>query len=333
MLVKGPKLGNPRVTTMQSSAGNLIIKTHNLSKEFDGNKALRQLNLEVFTGEIFGIVGPDGAGKTTIMRILAGILKPTSGDAWIDGISVVDSPDKVKEKIAYMPQRFGLYQDMSVIENLYFYADLFRVPQKARPQRLERLFAFSRLEPFKDRPAGALSGGMKQKLALACALIHSPDLLLLDEPTNGVDPISRRDFWKILYDLVGEGISIFVSTAYLDEADRTHRVALMANGSIMYCDEPATIKAMMKGAFFELIASDTPRAREVLLNAPGVIDLNLFGEGLHIRLEDSSYESSVRQLLQANGTEILSLRSISPAMEDAFLSLIREGPDTIGSES
>ena len=204
------------------------ILIEGLCKDFGRVKAVRSLNLRVEKGELFGLVGPDGAGKTTTMRMLAGILDPTSGNAFIDGISVRENPDKVKEHLAYMPQRFGLYQDLTVIENLLFYADLFGVPKKSRPQRIEELFAFSRLGPFSGRLAGALSGGMKQKLGLACALIHSPHVLLLDEPTNGVDPVSRRDFWKILQELLMEGITILVSTAYLDEAERTTRTALCA---------------------------------------------------------------------------------------------------------
>ncbi len=179
--------------------GYPVIKTERLCKDFGTVRAVSNFDLTVNQGELFGLVGPDGAGKTTVLRMLAGILEPSSGEAWIDGISVREQPDLIKEHIAYMPQRFGLYQDLTVIENLIFYADLFQVPKKKRGPRIEQLFGFSRLGPFKDRLAGALSGGMKQKLGLACALIHSPRLLLLDEPTNGVDPVSRRDFWKILY--------------------------------------------------------------------------------------------------------------------------------------
>ena len=210
-----------------------IVRTAKPLQSFGQTAAVKELNLEVRRGELFGLVGPDGAGKTTTLRMMAGILEPSSGQLWVDGISVVDEPEAIKEHIAYMPQRFGLYQDLTVMENLIFYADLFRVPQKERPGRIERLMAFSRLGPFKDRLVGALSGGMKQKLGLACALIHSPALLLLDEPTNGVDPVSRRDFWKILYDLLKQGISILVSTAYLDEAERTTRVGLMDRGSVI----------------------------------------------------------------------------------------------------
>jgi len=304
-----------------------IIRTDKLCRDFGETHALRDLDLTVERGELFGIVGPDGAGKTTTMRILAGILSPTAGEAWVDGISVRDDPEGIKGQIAYMPQRFGLYDDLTVMENLIFYADLFRVPWKARSARIDRLFGFSRLGPFRDRFAGALSGGMKQKLALACALIHSPKLLLLDEPTNGVDPVSRRDFWQILYDLLREGISILVSTAYLDEAERTHRVGLMDNGSLVRLGTPQALKDQVKGVFFELVSSDMSRTKNLLAGMPGVLDSNLFGEVLHLRLEEGHDTEMIRDELVSNGIEIDSLRSMKPTVEDVFLSLIGRRTD------
>lgn len=300
----------------------LIIRTENLCRNFGETVAVRNLNLGVNRGELFGLVGPDGAGKTTTLRMIAGILDASSGGIWVDGVSVADDPEAAKEHMAYMPQRFGLYQDLTVIENLVFYADLFQVPKKDRPARIERLFAFSRLGPFKDRLAGALSGGMKQKLGLACALIHSPRLLLLDEPTNGVDPVSRRDFWKILYDLLDQGISILVSTAYLDEADRTARVALMYHGSIIQLGRPKELKALVEGITMELVPSDSAKAKDLLSGDPGILDVNLFGDGLHVRLSKERSIDSLRHRLQDEGIEIYSLKRISPSMEDAFLSLI-----------
>jgi ABC-2 type transport system ATP-binding protein len=317
----------------KEGGSGLIIRTENLCRDFDETKAVRDLNLEVKQGELFGIVGPDGAGKTTTMRMLAGILEPTSGAAWVDGISVVDDPEGIKEHLAYMPQRFGLYADLTVLENLIFYADLFRVPKKERSSRIDLLFGFSRLGPFKDRLSGALSGGMKQKLGLACALIHSPRLLLLDEPTNGVDPVSRRDFWKILYDLLKDGISILVTTAYLDEAERTNRVALMHHGSIIQMGEPRSLKETVEGVMIELIASDPSGSRDLLSRMPGVVDVNVFGEGLHVRFNEESEGEAIRKRLAEEGIEIHSFRKISPTIEDAFLSLIpkdRTSTETAG---
>lgn len=306
----------------EHAGSGLIIQTENLCRDFGETRAVHDLNLEVKQGELFGIVGPDGAGKTTTMRMLAGILEPTSGQAWVDGISVVDDPEGIKEHLAYMPQRFGLYADLTVIENLVFYADLFQVPKKERSARIDLLFGFSRLGPFKDRLAGALSGGMKQKLGLACALIHSPRLLLLDEPTNGVDPVSRRDFWRILYDLLKEGMSILLTTAYLDEAERTNRVGFMHDGSIIQMGEPRALKEMVKGVIVELIASDPSGSRDLLSKMPGVADVNVFGEGLHVRFNEESEAAVIREKLMEGGIQIHSFKRISPTIEDAFLSLI-----------
>ncbi len=299
-----------------------IIRTANLYKNFGETVAVSDLNIEIRRGELFGLVGPDGAGKTTTMRMMAGILEPSSGNIWVDGISVVEDPEGVKEHLAYMPQRFGLYQDLTVIENLIFYADLFRVPKKERSGRIDLLMGFSRLGPFKDRLAGALSGGMKQKLGLACALIHSPALLLLDEPTNGVDPVSRRDFWKILYDLLKEGISIVVTTAYLDEAERTTRVGLMSGGSIIQLGAPHSLKGLVEGTMFELVPSDLAKSRATLSDLSTILDANIFGDALHVRVREEQQIEIVRKALEAQHIDVLSLKAISPSMEDAFLSLI-----------
>ena len=188
------------------------IRTENLTRRFEDLVAVDGLTLSVAEGEIFGLVGPDGAGKTTTMRLLTAILDPSAGDAWVAGLHVVKDAEALKERIGYMSQRFGLYPDLSVLENIHFYADIYDVPRRGRAERIERLLAFSNLTPFKRRLAGRLSGGMKQKLGLACALIHTPRVLFLDEPTNGVDPVSRRDFWRILYQLLREKVTIFVST-------------------------------------------------------------------------------------------------------------------------
>jgi len=193
-----------------------MIQVQGLTKRFGDVVAVDQLNLTVEEGEIFGLVGPDGAGKTTTMRLLTAIMEPDAGDAWVAGFHVVRQSEQLKESIGYMSQRFGLYSDLTVIENLNFYADVYDVPRRGREANIERLLAFSNLTPFKRRLAGNLSGGMKQKLGLACALVHTPKVLFLDEPTNGVDPVSRRDFWRILYQLLREKVTIFVSTAYLD---------------------------------------------------------------------------------------------------------------------
>jgi len=220
----------------------VTIKTENLTRKFASLIALDHLNLEVEEGEIFGLVGPDGAGKSTTMRLLTGILNPTEGNAWVYNKHTVKEAENLKEHIAYMSQRFGLYEELTVMENINFYADIYGVTKDKRKDAIERLLGFSGLLPFKERFAGKLSGGMKQKLGLACALIHTPKVLFLDEPTNGVDPVSRRDFWRILYDLLKEKVTIFCSTCYLDEAERCRKVGLMHKGKLLRCDSPEAIK-------------------------------------------------------------------------------------------
>jgi len=234
------------------------IKALGLTRIFDELIAVDSLNLEVEHGKIFGLVGPDGAGKTTTIRLLTGILEPTAGDAWVNDNHVVKQSEKLKETIGYMSQRFGLYEDLSVIENINFYADVFCVPRKEIIERTDRLLTFSGLAPFKTRLAKNLSGGMKQKLGLVCSLIHIPKVLFLDEPTNGVDPVSRREFWHILFQLRKENVTIFLSTAYLDEANRCDTVGLIHKGILLRCDAPAAIKTQagafsMEQAFISII--------------------------------------------------------------------------------
>jgi ABC-2 type transport system ATP-binding protein len=220
----------------------ITIKAVNLTRKFAQVAAVNNLSLEIEEGEIFGLVGPDGAGKTTAMRLLTGILEPTSGEAWVYGKHIARESESLKDYIGYMSQRFGLYEDLTVMENLNFYADIFGVPVKERVIRIDRLMRFSGLAPFKKRLSRHLSGGMKQKLGLSCALIHTPRVLFLDEPTSGVDPVSRRDFWQILYQLLKEKVTILFSTSYLDEAERCRRVGFIHKGRLLKCDIPANIK-------------------------------------------------------------------------------------------
>jgi len=235
-----------------------IITTRQLTRRFAHVTAVDSLDLEVAEGEIFGLVGPDGAGKTTTMRLLSGILAPSSGEAWVNGCHIRRDAEKLKGSIAYMPQRSGLYEDLTVMENMHFYADMYHTSYTGRTERITMLLDFTRLAPFTRRLARNLSGGMKQKLGLACALIHTPKVLFLDEPTNGVDPVSRREFWNILYRLLREKVTIFFSTAYLDEAERCRRIGLMHKGRLLRCDIPAVIKKersapTLEAAFISII--------------------------------------------------------------------------------
>ena len=243
---------------MQPGIFEKIIETHDLTRRFDGLTAVDRLNLEVAPGEIFGLVGPDGAGKTTTLRILCGLMDPTEGSARVAGHDVQHESQAVKDQIGYMAQRFGLYGDLTVEENMVFYADLFGIVGDERARLTAELLRMTRMEPFRGRQAARLSGGMKQKLALMCTLLHRPRILFLDEPTNGVDPVSRRDFWAILYQLLKDGITIFMTTAYLDEAERCNRVGLMHRGKLIRCATPgelkrATNRATLEAAFVKMI--------------------------------------------------------------------------------
>lgn len=294
------------------------MRVEELTRRFGAITAVDRLTFNVASGELFGIVGPDGAGKTTTLRMLAGVLRPTAGEAWVDGVSVRTDPEGVKDRIAYMSQRFGLYADLTVRENLDFYADLYRVPRDLRARRIERLHQFSGLGPFEGRLAGKLSGGMQQKLSLSCALIHEPAVLLLDEPTFGVDPISRRDLWLILHETVGRGVTVIISTAYLDEAERCDRVALLHRGRAAALDRPAALQARLAGTILA-VRADRPRAAEaVLAGHPAVRWATLFGEAVHVTLRAGATWDNAAPALRAAGIAA-SATTVEPSLEDVFL--------------
>ena len=301
------------------------IRTEHLSKRFGDLTAVEDLSLAVAEGEIFGLVGPDGAGKTTTMRLLTAIMDPTSGDAWVAGHHTVRDAERIKESIGYMSQRFGLYPDLTVMENINFYADIYSESRKGRRERIDRLLDFSNLTPFKRRLAGNLSGGMKQKLGLACALIHTPKVLFLDEPTNGVDPVSRRDFWRILYQLLQERVTIFVSTAYLDEAERCNRVALMHQGRLLALGTPDEIKKMMRGMILE-IRADRPREAVAALRHRLVNEsVGLFGDRVHVVCtEPERTQTAAEEILEQAGLRTLGVRLVEPSLEDVFISVVAE---------
>ena len=302
---------------------NIAIRTQNLTKAFGANVAVDSLNLEVKKGELFGLVGPDGAGKTTIMRLLTAIMRPTSGEAWVEDHSILSEGEVIKEKLGYMAQRFGLYEDLTVLENIKFYADLYGVSKQELPERIERLLGFSNLTPFTERLAGNLSGGMKQKLGLACALVHTPEVLFLDEPTCGVDPVSRRDFWRILYDLLKEQITIFVSTAYLDEAERCTRIALIHKGNVLMVDEPARIRESLSMPMIEITSPSTRSAREIVTAIDGVISVNIYGDRLHVALKANEVGLRVLEALRAKGIKIDGQREVTPSLEDVFIEKLK----------
>ena len=307
--------------------GAIAIKTSGLTKSFGRTKAVDHLDLEVVQGELFGLVGPDGAGKSTTMRLLTGIMRPTSGNALVAGHPIPGEEELIKERIGYMSQRFGLYEDLTVIENILFYADLYGVPQKDRPPRIERLLGFSNLSPFQNRLAGNLSGGMKQKLGLACALIHTPEILFLDEPTGGVDPVSRRDFWRILYDLLREGVTILVSTAYLDEAERCTRIGLMNEGRLLLVDEPLRARSGLGLSMEEILTPNARAAREIVGAQVGVESVTIYGDRLHVAFREEGVVAHVVERLTAEGITVTSRRAILPSLEDIFIALTKSRAD------
>ena len=303
---------------------DLVIETENLTRAFKNVVAVDGLNLSVQQGEIFGLVGPDGAGKTTTIRLLVAIMDPTDGQARVFGYDTVRQPEPIKQRIGYMAQRFNLYGDLSVLENLNFFADVFEVRGKVRQERIERLLRFARLTEFRHRRAAHLSGGMQKKLALACTLIHTPEIIFLDEPTTGVDPVSRREFWDILTELHLQGVTLLVSTPYMDEAERCTRVGLMYQGRMIVCDTPERVKAMTEGELIALRPSDVRRAREVLAGLEGVLEMQTFGDQLRIFVRDADQVMAQgRAALALQSIEILDVRRTRPRMEEAFISLIR----------
>lgn len=319
------------------------IAVRDLVRAFGATRALDGVTLEVEPGRIFGVLGPDGAGKTTLLRILAGILAPTSGGVRVLGRDVDRDPGSLCDHIAYMPQRFGLYEDLTVEENIRFYADLYAVPRgPALDARIAELLAFCRMDPFRERLAGRLSGGMKQKLGLVCALIHTPQLLLLDEPTNGVDPVSRREFWKIIRAMMKGGVTVLVSTSYLDEAERCHRVAMLDRGRVICVDSPRELKRRAKRRFFRLDVGETAlhdgkfRALEGLAGLPEIDAAYIMGPTLHLAaplaVDLGRLKPAVEARLGAAGVSLLTLEELKPSLEDIFVQEMEScGPQVLGA--
>ena len=302
-----------------------VIETHNLTKRFKKVTAVDGLSLSVRRGEIFGLLGPDGAGKTTTIRMLCAIMDPSEGNARVAGFDTVKQPEEIKKRIGYMAQQFSLYGDLTVLENLVFFADIFQVERQEREERIARLLEFARLTRFKGRRAAHLSGGMQKKLALACTLIHRPEIIFLDEPTTGVDPVSRREFWDILTELHLEGVTLFVSTPYMDEAERCSRAGLMFEGDIIVCDAPGQIKGLVEGDLVELRPDRLREARRTIQGLPGVLEVQTYGDLLHVFVDDATQRvPTIQEALDEAAIAVQGLRQTRPRMEEAFISLIRK---------
>jgi len=301
-----------------------VVVADRLTRRFGTLTAVDDLSFAVARGEVFGLVGPDGAGKTTTLRMLCGLMDPDSGEATVAGYKVREKLDSVKDAIGYMAQRFGLYGDLSVEENMDFYADLFGILGEERLALKNRLLEMTRMTPFRDRPAAKLSGGMKQKLSLMCTLLHKPEILFLDEPTNGVDPVSRRDFWEILQELVRNGLTVVVTTAYLDEAERCDRVGLMNKGRMVRCDTPAALKAAIPEHCYAVRGSRLREAKVVMETLSAVNGVEMSGAALHLFVRPSSELSEVTTEMAAKGFPDLQYEPISPSLEDVLIAEIRK---------
>jgi len=303
---------------------NHVIKIDNLKRSFGSVQAVKGVSYSIAKGEMFGLVGPDGAGKTTTIRMLIGLIKPDSGRAEILGYDLKKQKNKIKDEIGYLSQSFSLYGDLTIDENIEFFADIHDV--KNFEERRNELLEFTRLTKYRDRLADNLSGGMKQKLALACTLIHKPKIIFLDEPTTGVDPVSRRDFWKILSNLLREEITIFMTTPYLDEAERCNRIALMNKGEIISCDTPKNIKSTLTAQVVEIVCTPIRQAYK-LIKENTVLEVQLFGDRLNVSFENYEKDfSELMGLLTKNKIEIHDHRLITPSLENVFIHLVNKTP-------
>jgi ABC-2 type transport system ATP-binding protein len=302
-----------------------LVEAHDLRKSFGHTQAVVGLTLTVAAGEAYGLVGPDGAGKTTTMRLLVGALTSEGGTVVINGHNLATQPEQARASVGYLAQRFSLYTDLTALENLRFFAEVRGIRGAAFEQRGAELFKFVGLNGFESRLAGNMSGGMKQKLGLACALIHKPKVLLLDEPTGGVDPVTRQDFWQLIVRLLADGMALIVSTPYMDEAARCNRLGFMYQGRLLTEGSPRELTAAMNGRILELIAHPNDAAKQICLRDPDVEDALAFGDRLHLRVRSTTGPlSRLPSALTAGQVNMSRLRSIPPTLEDAFISLVQQ---------
>jgi len=315
---------------MPEMYGDPAIEARGLRKLFDGVAAVDGLDLAVLAGEVFGLVGPDGAGKTTTMRMLCGALPATDGAARVAGFDVVVRPEEVKRRIGYVPQRFSLYPELTVDENLLFQARVHGVVGKTFEDRREQLLSLSRLGRFRKRLTQDLSGGMRQKLALICALIHQPEILLMDEPTTGIDPVSRGEFWELLLGLAAEGITIMAATAYMDEVERCRRVGLLYRGRLLIVGTPREVRREARLTLLQVTCSPLRAGQRTMQGLAGVRWAEVFGDRVHAAVERVEIEDGIRRALEEAGVEVTAIRPIEAGIEDAFFELVRRRSEELG---
>jgi len=298
------------------------VEVRQLSRHFGDFVAVDQVNFEIPKGEIFGLLGPNGAGKTTTIRMLCGILKPTSGEARILGFDVSKQAEQVKQRIGYMSQKFSLYNDLTVTENLVFYANLYGLPRENVKPRISELIEMAGLKGHEKQLTGNLSGAWRQRLALACSIVHKPPMLFLDEPTAGVDPVSRREFWELIYSMAGQGVSVLATTHYMDEAEFCNMIGMMYRSRLIALDDPDSLKEGINGVLFEVDCNEPGRAELLLKQLPGVKDVAAHGVNLHVLTSNEDEKKEIEKLLLVNRIQIQRIERVLPSLEDVFVSLV-----------
>jgi len=298
------------------------VEVEHLAKRFGDFTAVDDVTFHIPVGEIFGLLGPNGAGKTTIIRMLCGILLPTSGQAWVMGFDITRQPEEVKRRIGYMSQKFSLYSDLTVIENLDFYAHIYELPAAKRKQRMSELIEMAGLRGREKELIANLSGAWRQRLALACAIVHEPPMLFLDEPTAGVDPVSRREFWNMIYDLAARDVSVLATTHYMDEAEYCNMIGMMYNSRLIALDEPDALKVSIPGTLLEIECDAPDRAEAAARRFPGVVNAALHGILLHVTVEDAALAAPLQQALEQERVVIQRIEAVLPSLEDTFVSLV-----------
>ena len=312
--------------TLPPEIGNAAVVASQVTRRFGTFTAVSQVSLRIERGEVFGFLGPNGSGKTTVIKMLTGLLPLSDGAAWVDGLDVRTQSEQIRERIGYMSQNFSLYDDLTVAENMQFYGRIYGLPPERMRQRKEAVIELNGLAPYLDRLAGRLSGGWKQRLALGCSMLHEPRILFLDEPTAGIDPVARRQLWDLIFQLSGQGITFFVTTHYMDEAERCSHVAYIYNSRLIAGGTPETLKAMPDVSpqgtrRVEISAPETTRALRIARELPGIRSATIFGQSIHALVEDRFNEAALTQQLAQQGIRVTEMRALAPSLEDVFVEL------------